>query len=307
MRLFGAWEWLIGRDLDAELRFHETKDAIGLCTTLAVFAVTQGAAVAALAKDYKGLVVSTYFVLSLVTIWALVIVLRARTRVIPPTLPHNVPWPTVGADGRIEVRGFDRTTIQLGRWAFYLALLLTIVMFVLAILDLLPGQARAPYKGPLATATYNVIDRMPKNEQLLTSVYWRDHVRLDRWIKWMNQALAVPEHSNEMFVWIEQLTPFDKPYATFHAEVSVKPNQGYVISEHVAFLVKDDPIRYRPTYRELAFLPSPQEEAKDSDIVEILMPDPGERLMILMFVDYAKAKPAPKGIKELGVVVTLKP
>ncbi len=250
---------LFGYDIDDSADFNTEKDGYSPFNALATFALAQGAALTAVARGEgrDKIVLSIYAIAVVLTICWIRAMLRA-TKTVP--------------DGQRPLRAYDAPTIRYGRWVQLWTLILSVILFVLGTLELLPNQTpRIPYdRGTIWCDAWAIADR-PK-------VSGGRQGLMDKWIEWLSRSASGGRR--QQLLWIESKSPFPASYKPF--VVTLRCNADYAFGERVAFLVKDEPGEYRPTYRQIWF----QEEGvstTDHAELEIIDAARDERVVILTF------------------------
>jgi hypothetical protein len=282
-------------DVDKSFEEPGKKDGTGIINFLALFVVTQGAFLAASAKDADIAVkvyvlLGIYLTLSLITISGLVLILRLTT-----TKGQNI------------LRTFDRVTIVYGRFILISTLLITLLLASLAYFGLLPGmKIREQFeKKEIPTLPKYLSEVRAKNWEASWSLIENDKYHMEKWIAWIDEAMR--SKTDLKCIWLEQQGTFGKQFRTIHAELQIDPD--YRIVQKVAFLksslVREDGItdRYRPVFRQLPFNHEGYEEL---NTFEIANPETQEGLVLILVIGPIK-KPAqfPDVLERLKLRVTV--
>jgi hypothetical protein len=265
--------FFLAGDVDKRLEQRGKKDGTGIINFLALFVVTQGAFLAASAKEADIAVkvyvlLGIYLTLSLIAISGLILVLRLTT-----------------TKGRDKVRTFDQVTIVYGRFILISTFLITLLLASLAYFGLLPGmKIREKFeKKEIPTLPKYVSEVRAKNWQSSWSLAENDRYDMEKWISWID--LAMRSKTDLRCIWLEQQGNFGKQFRTIHAELQIDPD--YRIVQKVAFLrsslVREDGItdRYRPVFRQLPFN---HEGDNELNTFEIANPEMEEGLVLILVI-----------------------
>jgi|GEM_PF-2189103 len=259
--------WLYAHDLDG--RVFGANNGYGPFTTLATFALGQGAALATMAKaQYESLALALYALASLLTVLWINAMLRA----------------TEGSEGRL--RAFDRPSIRYGRWVMSWTLLLVVVLALMANLRLLPFQTRrAPVDAAMVFhADAQKLSLRAPQEKAGGTAYDRDKKYMDAWLTWMTGS----EHlgAAKQLYWIEQTGTFGQDFQTYTAELKPRSTE-ITIMQPVAFLVRRGSDAYRPVYRQIPLALTGDGE---SDRLIIEEPNRDEFLVVIAYLRRADGK-----------------
>ena len=256
------------------------RDGFGPFGALGTFALAQGVALTAVAKDSKRIwiVLAVYTFAVLFTIAWIAATLKL----------------TIISEKGQPVSAFNSPSLKFGRWTQTWTLFLGAVMFILGLLGMLPNQTwRVFYgKATIPSTPVPVLTRGAADTGGPKSSVEEEKLNMDRWIEWM--ALG-HRPSTDQFLWVQQSDPFNDFYVRFDAYVSIALAPGATLDPVAAFLVKGDGVPYRPVYRQLPF-------RRDSNSVNLAVlsvdqPDPGEGLVLLIGVSGPAKKPDEYGIK----------
>jgi hypothetical protein len=253
--------YLFAFDVQARVPAFSDREGYGVFSALATFALAQGAALTAVAKeeDKTWIVLSIYFVTVVATIWWI----RSMLAAVKEQRPYAHPR---------FIRAFDYTSIRYGRWAQGWTIFLSVVLFILGCLGLLPNQtSRAFYnKGDADCDAWIASDRLQldSNSERL----------MDQWIRWIGNSGR--DDKREKFVWIQTKGTFEQSYKPFNLEL--RCTSEYEFGERVAFLVKQEREEYRPTYRQIRFR---EAGFSTTNAATLEVPDAnrGERIVVLVF------------------------
>ena len=271
------------------------KDGIGAFSALAGFALAQSVALTAVAKDekFETLVLWIYVVAVAATtawIWWLVTSIKAQ-------------------DGN-QVRWFDQATITYGRCTLVWQFLVAVAMVVLGMNHLLPNQTpRKYFTDYRIPCTVTPIQNVDVTKAGSTNA---DKLLAKGWLGWLQagavaklnedeskrraiQAGQVPSSgatnqrlkTTTQLVGMVQETAFKPSYHTFAATLKVDP--GYLISEHVGFLVRNV-AGEMPTYRQLAFRYDPN-STRFTNTFDLIDPNEGEFLVIFAYIEHQDGSP----------------
>jgi len=255
---------------------YSTKEGYSAFNALAGFAVAQGVALTAVAKGEgrTGLVLSIYLVAALLTVWWTASLLKATRFEIDS---HGTSTP---------LRAFDLPSIQHGRFTLTWTLVVAIILAFLAANGLLPNQtAREPFPGSIVVSPYFFGSR-PQDRLAGIEGSKIDRQTLDQWLSWITK-----EKDNQRLVWLQQQSPFPGHHTSIHVELTYNA-ELIAVSQRVAFLVKADDDSARPNLRQLKFDLLPPNFVQ-TDRFTIVNPDPGERLVVLCFIEPKKDKTIP--------------
>jgi uncharacterized protein (TIGR03000 family) len=153
------------------------------------------------------------------------------------------------------------------------------VLFALGWAELLPNQTtRVAYnKGAIQCEPYTFQERLARAGGR--------EAFLDEWIGWIGRGTRAIV--GERFIWLEQKTPFPESYKPFALDLTCNPS--YVFGRPVAFLVKQPPGGYSPTYRQVQLRdPGVAEASKATLDIENAGRD---EYLVILLTDFATDAP----------------
>jgi hypothetical protein len=299
----GVKGWILGQDLDTIFRTPSKSDGVSVFTFLSTFALGQAAALVAVLnqkEEHQEIVLSVYFLFSLLTILSMTCVLRfTRIQTIgkdrlkkiakkatKTKLTTDVQY--VLSDGSsIVVRGkdkeitraYDQNTIEFGRLLLRWILLIACVVLAFGLMGWLPGQTqRKVFHGEIVFEVTTTADK-----ERLVRLISGGHDTLQaksmtEFLDWFDAGFSSGDKDKKV-VFVVQKENFDANY--FAITLNISTSDKFQLGEpRVAFLVKNlgGGTEFKPVYRQLEFVKNQRNE----ELLNVAKPSEKERLFIAL-------------------------